>query len=179
MKYQVFTAVVPLVLLLCACTTVEPAYKDIGARNAPCIEGGPDSVAQKFYELHLKHPSLGIPDQQLLAGYRPYLSTPLYDELLKARGERTAYPQLKGDLFSSFSVAPVTATVSDASTIPNTDARNIALRVALSRPGASGASWQDEILMAREGTCWTVNDVRYLGPAPHISGGSLRQQFEE
>lgn len=179
MKYQVFTAVISLALLLSACTRVEPAYKDIGARDAPCIEGGPDSVAQKFYDFHLQHPSSGVPDKRMLAQYRPYLSTPLYDELLKARRERTANPQLEGDLFSSFPAAPTAAAVGDASTIPNTDARNMPLRVALTRSGSSGASWQDEILMAREGTCWTVNDVRYLGPAPHISGGSLRQQFEE
>ncbi|MEJ4043326.1 lipoprotein [Erwinia sp. SLM-02] len=178
MKYQVFAAVIPLTLLLSACTTVEPAYKDIGSRNAPCISGGPDEVAQKFYDLRLKHPSLGVPDGQQLAQYRPWLSGPLYQDLLKA-GQPSSKPALRGDIFSSLPAGATSASVNDSSTIPNTDARNIALRVNLARAGQPGLQWQDEILMAREGTCWTVDDIRYLGPAPHITGGSLRQQFEE
>ena len=48
MKNKAFAALLPAALLLSACTTVEPAYKDIGTRAAPCVEGGPDTVAQNF-----------------------------------------------------------------------------------------------------------------------------------
>ncbi|MBK0033861.1 lipoprotein [Erwinia sp. S43] len=179
MKYQVFAAVIPLTILLSACTTVEPAYKDIGSRDAPCISGGPDQVAQQFYDMRLEQPSFGVPDKQQLAKYRPWLSGPLYDDLLKASREKSPKTPLRGDLFSSRSAGATSASVNDSSTIPNTDARNIALRVNLSHTGKPEVLWQDEILMAREGTCWTVDDIRYLGPVPHITGGSLRQRFEE
>jgi predicted small secreted protein len=49
MRYSVL-ALVPCALVLSACTTVTPAFKDIGTRSGPCIEGGPDDVAQKFYD---------------------------------------------------------------------------------------------------------------------------------
>ncbi|MDI5303709.1 hypothetical protein MJN76_28725, partial [Salmonella enterica subsp. enterica serovar Anatum] len=41
--------------------------------------------------------------------------------------------------------------VASASTIPNRDARNIPLRVALKQ---GDQSWQDEVLMIHEGSCW-------------------------
>ncbi|MEM6159846.1 lipoprotein [Erwinia sp. P6884] len=176
MKYQAIAALAPLALLLSACTTVEPAYKDIGTRIGPCVEGGPDSVAQQFYDLHIEQPSSGIPDATLLAKYRPYLSEKLYQTLLKANANTDQEPALRqGDIFSSLAAGPTSASVADSSTIPNTDARNIPLRVKLTREGDKTAEWQDEILMVREGTCWTVDDVRYLSQTPHLNGGSLIQ----
>ncbi|WP_034913745.1 MULTISPECIES: lipoprotein [Erwinia] len=173
MKYLAVMA--PLALLLSACTTVEPAYKDIGTRMGPCVDGGPDTVAQKFYDLRTAQPSQGLPDAQLLAKYRPYLSDKLYQTLLKARSEGKSDPALSGDIFSSLAAGPTSADVADASTIPNTDARNIPLRVSLSRDGSNGAEWQDEVLMVREGTCWTVDDIRYTHNNAHLEGGSLSQ----
>jgi hypothetical protein len=66
--------------------------------------------------------------------------------------------------------------VASASSIPNRDARNIPLRVTLSR---GDKSWRDEVLMIHEGTCWVVDDVRYVGDWPHAGGGSLSQLLEE
>lgn len=176
MKYLPFTAVVPLALLLSACTTVEPAYKDIGTRVGPCVDGGPDSVAQQFYDLRTQQPSQGLPDAQLLAKYRPLLSDSLYQSLIQAQAKPNKAALLSGDIFSSQNQGATDASVADASTIPNTDARNIPLRVNLTR---GDTHWQDEVLMVREGTCWTVNDVRYLSPAPHLAGGSLVQLLEK
>lgn len=178
MKYPMYAALAPLALLLTACTTVQPAYNDIGTRSGPCVEGGPDSVAQQFYDLHLQQPLAGVPDAQQLGKYRPYLSDKLYQELLKAGSNTQKKSLLRSDPFSSLAAGASHAEVSDASTIPNTDARNIPLRVSLSRDGSQAASWQDEVLMVREGTCWAVNDIRYLAPAPHNDGGSLRQLLE-
>lgn len=172
MKYQALAAIAPLALLLSACTSVEPAYKDTGSRVGPCVDGGPDSVAQQFYDMRLQQPTQGLPDAQQLAKYRPYLSDELYQLLLKQRSEPQKGSPLRGDLFSSQQDGATAASVADASTIPNTDARNIPLRVALSR---GDREWQDEVLMVREGTCWAVGDVRYLAPQPHLAGGSLNQ----
>ncbi|KGT94152.1 lipoprotein [Erwinia typographi] len=178
MKYQAIAALAPVALLLSACTTVEPAYKDIGTRMGPCVDGGPDSVAEQFYDLRLKEPTQGLPTAQQLAKYRPYLSDKLYNTLLKANSESRSDADLsQGDLFSSLAAGPTSASVADSSTIPNTDARNIPLRVTLSRDGSKPVEWQDEVLMVREGTCWTVDDVRYNGPNPHLQGGSLSQRL--
>ena len=68
------------------------------------------------------------------------------------------------------------ASVDSASTIPNTDARNIPLRVELKQ---GSQSWKDEVLMVREGQCWAVDDVRYLGSNTHAPAGSLRQSLEK
>lgn len=178
MNYRAIAALAPVALLLSACTTVEPAYKDIGTRMGPCVEGGPDSVAQAFYDLRVQSPTQGIPNAEQLAKYRPYLSDKLYATLLKANSDsaKTAKP-LTGDIFSSLPAGPTSADVADASTIPNTDARNIPLRVTLTRDGEKAVQWQDEVLMVREGTCWSVDDIRYNSPAPHLDGGSLSQRL--
>lgn len=168
MRYSVLTLVMPCALLLSACTTVTPAFKDIGARSGPCVEGGPDSVAQQFYDYRIAHPNSN------LETLRPYLSDNLAKALTDASRDSRRATLLKADPFSSSAVAPSDADVASASTIPNTDARNIPLRVKLSQ---GSQSWQDEVLMVREGQCWAVDDVRYLGAAVHAPSGTLRQSL--
>ncbi len=70
--------------------------------------------------------------------------------------------------------------VAGASTIPNTDAKNVPLRVALSyqNNGSSAVNWQDKVLMVREGTCGVVDDIRYLNVLVHATSGGLRQVLE-
>ncbi|WP_437611783.1 lipoprotein [Erwinia sp. V71] len=179
MKNKAFVVLAPAALLLSACTTVEPAYKDIGTRVGPCVTGGPDSVAQEFYDLRIQQPGQGLPDATRLARYRPYLSDALYQKLLTASNQNADRSHLNAlDLFSSLPAGPSSADVADASTIPNTDARNIPLRVQLKRDGDKAVSWQDEVLMVRDGTCWAVDDVRYLASWPHAGGGTLSQTIE-
>ncbi len=190
MKYKTLAAAFPLVLTLSACTTVDPVFKDIGTRTAPCVDGGPDTVAQKFYDLRIHQGGGGLPNSSQLAEYRPYLSTGLYNALLKTQSERkvdiAATPNEKpgasgGDMFSSLFDGPTSATVDSASTIPNTDARNIPLRVTMSHQKDNGAksTWKDEVLMVREGHCWGVDDVRYMANLDFVSSGSLRQVLEK
>ncbi|MFW5385902.1 lipoprotein [Yersinia sp. 2542 StPb PI] len=186
MKKKNIALVLPLAILLSACTsTVDPAYKDISSRTAPCVEGGPDTVAQKFYDLRVQqigHQS-GLPDDNLSAQFRPYLSQALYEQIQIARkqiGNRTTTQvnktqTINGDIFTSLREGSTSADVASASTIPNTDARNIPLRVNLTHQTAGGQSvmWQDEVLMIREGTCWVVDDIRFMGVS--APAGSLRQ----
>ena len=69
MRYSALTLLVPCALVLSACTTpVTPAFKDIGTRSGPCIEGGPDAVAQQFYDYRIQHHGND------LTALRPYLS---------------------------------------------------------------------------------------------------------
>ncbi|WP_213991968.1 lipoprotein [Sodalis sp. dw_96] len=173
----------PLALLLGACTQVDPAYKDIGTRSGPCAEGGPDDVAQQFYDLRMKQDVQGRPDSSRLAQYRPYLSDGLYQ--LLSNSQRDNYKAAKlpaGDIFSSNAAGPTSASVHSASRILNTDAKNIPLRVDMSRQqGANGQSvqWQDEVLMIREGHCWAMDDVRYLGMLSPAPAGTLRETLEK
>ena len=139
MRYSKLSLLVPCALLLSACTTVTPVYKDNGTRSGSCIEGGPDSVAQQFYDYRIQHRNNDI------TALRPYLS----DNLAKL--------------------------LASASTIPNSDARNMPLRVELKQ---GDQSWRDEVLMIREGQCWVVDDVRYLGGSVHAPAGTLRQSVE-
>lgn len=172
MRRSAMALLVPCALLLSACTTVTPAYKDIGTRTSPCITGGPDEVAQQFYNYRIGHPGTGLNN---LTGLRPYLSTSLWQVLEKASQAQADDQVLAGkDLFASYNNGIDKAEVTSASTIPNTDARNIPLRVNLDK---GTTHWQDEVLMVREGQCWTVDDVRYLG-ATQMPAGNLRQSLE-
>ncbi|HHL2558980.1 TPA: lipoprotein [Yersinia enterocolitica] len=186
MKKKNIALILPLAILLSACSnTVDPAYQDISSRTAPCIDGGPDTVAQKFYDLRVQQigNQSGLPDDNLSAQFRPYLSQALYEQIQTARkqaGNRTASgvnstQTINGDIFTSLREGSTSADVASASTIPNTDARNIPLRVNLTHQSAGGQSvmWQDEVLMIREGTCWVVDDIRFMGVSAPAS--SLRQ----
>ncbi|MGH1473358.1 lipoprotein [Yersinia proxima] len=185
MKKKNIALILPLAILLSACSnTVDPAYKDISSRTTPCIDGGPDTVAQKFYDLRIQQVGnkSGLPDDNLSAQFRPYLSQALYEQIQTARkqvGNRTSAVNttqtINGDIFSSLREGNTSADVASASTIPNTDARNIPLRVNLTHQSAGGQSvvWQDEVLMIREGTCWVVDDIRFMGISAPAS--SLRQ----
>ncbi|PIJ51291.1 lipoprotein [Erwinia sp. OLTSP20] len=179
MKKTALVALAPLALLLSACTTVHPVYKDNGRRIGPCTSGGPDSVAQAFYDLRLQHPLQGIPDSATLNSYRPYLSDNLYQSLRHAANNPQQRSRLQGDIFSSVAAGPDSARVMDASSVPGGDARNIPLRVSLSRNGNPEIRWQDEVLMVHEGRCWAIDDVRYLAKSPHIDNASLTGALEK
>lgn len=169
MRYSKLSLLIPCALLLSACTTVTPAYKDNGPRAGACVDGGPDSVAQQFYDYRIQHRSND------LTALRPYLSDSLA-KLLSDASRDSAHRQLmSSDPFSSRATPPDSASVASASTIPNSDARNIPLRVALKQ---GDQNWQDEVLMIREGQCWAVDDVRYLDAAAHSPAGTLRQSVE-
>ncbi|MRS13764.1 lipoprotein [Enterobacteriaceae bacterium RIT691] len=170
MRYSAIALLAPCALLLSACTTVTPAFQDIGTRSGPCVEGGPDTVAQKFYDYRIQHKN------DDLAGLRPYLSDSLAKELNDVSKDPNKRTLLQPDIFSSRTTLPDSAEVASASTIPNTDARNIPLRVQLKQ---GTQSWQDEVLMIREGQCWAVDDVRYLGGSVHAPAGTLRQVIEK
>lgn len=195
-KVVVIATALPLALMLSACTTVEPAFQDIGNRTLPCIDGGPDTVAQKFYDLRIGQQASGLPGDNQLAEYSPYLSTSLYNKLLqnntllRTQGQSnldiTATPNEKsgvrqGDIFSSQLQGPTSVKVSSASSIPNTDARNIPLRVSMVNKSDKNqkSAWNDEVLMIREGQCWTIDDVRYVANLDYVSSGSLRQVLEK
>lgn len=169
MRYSKLSLLVPCALLLSACTTVTPVYKDNGTRSGSCVEGGPDSVAQQFYDYRIQHRNND------LTPLRPYLSDNLAKMLNNASRDPQTAALFKTDPFSSRSVAADHADVTSASTIPNSDARNIPLRVTLSQ---GSQRWQDEVLMIREGQCWAVDDVRYLGGSVHAPAGTLRQSIE-
>lgn len=84
MRYSALTLLVPCALVLSACTTpVTPAFKDIGSRSGPCIEGGPDAVAQQFYDYRIQHRGND------LTALRPYLS----DNLAKLLNDASRDPQ--------------------------------------------------------------------------------------
>ncbi|BBV66844.1 lipoprotein [Kluyvera ascorbata] len=170
MRYTNLALLLPAALLLSACTTVTPAYKDTGTRMGQCVEGGPDAVAQKFYDYQIQHHSTDF------TALRPYLSDGLAKLLSDSSQDPDKRALLQSNPFSSSATTPGSADVASASTIPNTDARNIPLRVELKQ---GTQSWKDEVLMIREGSCWAVDDVRYLGNNTHAPAGTLRQSLEK
>lgn len=95
MRYSKLTMLIPCALLLSACTTVTPAYKDNGTRSGPCVEGGPDNVAQQFYDYRILHRSNDI------TALRPYLSDKLATLLSDASRDNNHRELLTNDPFSS------------------------------------------------------------------------------
>lgn len=177
MKTKTIAAVLPLALLLSACTTVEPAYKDIGTRSGSCVEGGPDTVAQKFYDLRIQQ-GAGLPDSNRLAQLQPYLSKVLYQDLVSA-AQNPGKHRITGDLFSGNAQGQA-ARPSPAPRPFLTPMRKhpAARRLELPKDANSTVNWQDEVLMVREGTCWVVDDIRYLNVPAHATNGSVRQVLE-
>lgn len=94
MRYSKLTMLIPCALLLSACTTVTPAYKDNGTRSGPCVEGGPDNVAQQFYDYRILHRSNDI------TALRPYLSDKLATLLSDASRDNNHRELLTNDPFS-------------------------------------------------------------------------------
>ncbi len=170
MRYTNLALILPAALFLSACTTVTPAYKDIGTRSGQCVEGGPDTVAQKFYNDQIQRRT------QDITALRPYFTDSLAKLLNDSSQDASKRSLMQSGLFSSSATMPDSADVDSASTIPNTDARNIPLRVTLKQ---GSQSWKDEVLMVREGQCWAVDDVRYLGNNSHAPAGTLRQSLEK
>ena len=99
MRYKLLAVLLPCALALSACTTVTPAYKDNGTRSGPCVEGGPDDVAQKFYDTQIQNRT------QDPAALRPYLSDglaqllndaePRCAQYSAARRSETGHPELE------------------------------------------------------------------------------------
>ncbi|MZC01633.1 lipoprotein, partial [Salmonella enterica subsp. enterica serovar 4,12:i:-] len=87
MRHSVLTLALPCALLLSACTTVTPAFKDIGSRSGPCVEGGPDTVAEQFYQHRIEQRRPGLTN---LTSLRPYLIDSLYQLLGKSHRENHA-----------------------------------------------------------------------------------------
>lgn len=100
MRYSKLTMLIPCALLLSACTTVTPAYKDNGTRSGPCVEGGPDNVAQQFYDYRILHRSNDI------TALRPYLSDKLATLLSDASRDNNHRELLTNDPFSSRTTLP-------------------------------------------------------------------------
>lgn len=98
----------------------------------PVSRGGPDSVAQQFYDYHIQHRSNDI------TALRPYLSDKLATLLSDASRDNSHRELLSSDPFSSRTTLPDSAHVASASTIPNRDARNIPLRVDLKQGDQAG-----------------------------------------
>lgn len=120
--------------LLCApalsvCMIVAPAYRDNGTHSGPCAEGGPDDVAQKFYDTQIQDRT------QDPATPHPYLSDGLAQLLNDTRQDPANSKLLQTSPFSSSGTPADSTVTASASIIPNRDARNIPLRVEL-RQGA-------------------------------------------
>ncbi|MCS6056417.1 lipoprotein [Klebsiella variicola subsp. variicola] len=162
MRYKLLAVLLPCALALSACTTVTPAYKDNGTRSGPCVEGGPDDVAQNSMTLRSR---TALQDP---AALRPYLSDGLAQLLNDARQDPANSKLLQANPFSSSSTQQ-TAPWSPAPPPSRTVMRAI-FRCA-SRLKQGTQSWKDEVLMIQEGQCWAVDDVRYLGNNSHAPAG--------
>ncbi len=88
MKTKTIAAVLPLALLLSACTTVEPAQGYRHPQRQLCGRR-PGYGRAKFYDLRIQQ-GVGLPDSNRLAQLQPYLSKVLYQDLVSAGQNRAS-----------------------------------------------------------------------------------------
>ncbi len=124
MRYSKLTMLIPCALLPVPVPPSRQLIKITAPAPVP-VSGGPDSVAQQFYDYRIQHRSNDI------TALRPYLSDKLATLLSDASRDNSHRELLSSDPFSSRTTLPDSAHVASASTIPNRDARNIPLRVDL------------------------------------------------
>ncbi|XNM51182.1 DUF3828 domain-containing protein [Escherichia coli] len=155
MRYSKLTMLIPCALLLSACTTVTPAYKDNGPRTGSCVQGGPDDVAQQFYDYRIQHRgdmiSLCAPPGDKVKSYL-FLSD--------ASRDNSHRELLSSNPFSSRTTLPDSAHVASAYLLSL-----IVMPVTFHCAWISSRvtrGWQDEVLMIQEGQCWVIDDVRYF-----------------
>lgn len=167
----------PLTIMLSACTS-DLAMTDSGVRRGVCTPGGPATVAQNLYDLRTEDLTPGLPNQQLLDKYQPFLSDSLYQSLAKANNiDFRSATWRNGDLFSGAADAPTQVKADSAPDISRSSVRNVPLRVTMSH---ADKTWQDEVLMVREGECWAVDDIRYLATwVGGADGATLKQALEK
>ncbi len=84
---------------------------------------------------------------------------------------------LQANPFSSSSTPAEQAPWSPAPPPSRTAMRAIFRCASISKQGTQ--SWKDEVLMIREGQCWAVDDVRYLGNKQPCASRTLRQSLEK
>jgi hypothetical protein len=146
----------------------------------------PQSSAQDFYSAYLSGRPGGVPGGRYRARLRPLLSDRL-NMLLDgaARAEERHWrrtrgrepPLLEGDIFTSLFEGAGRFQVMRCRTSPGRAICRIAL--VYNDPRSQPAHWHDQLVMARAGPRWVVDDVLYGGDWQFGNKGRLSVTLRE
>ncbi len=138
------------------------------------------AAAEGFYRVYgTFHPSDGIPDDEDLAKYRPFLS-PKLDLLLQQAGavearfaaaNKGAPPLIEGDLFSSLFEGATSVSVAACTAAGERGQCTADLRY--DEAGQKPAAWTDTVYLVNTPQGWRVDDIGYGGTWPFGNKGRL------
>jgi hypothetical protein len=163
-------------LLLAGCTgsSVRPTPECMDPASAA-------GTVCAFYERYLAIRPSGLPTAAQQAELEPWLSDRLERQLDAARVVQAAYrqahpgekpPLVDGFLFASLFEGPTDFAVGTAST------GNELTRVPVMFSYGTEATWQDTVLLAREGDRYVIDDVELAGAGPFNPAGRLSELLQ-
>jgi hypothetical protein len=158
----------------CAVTPIGTA-PDCGAANTP------EGTVCDFYARYLEVRPTGLPTPEQQAALAPWLSDGLESLLDAARRVqvqfRTEYPGEKpplvdGCLFASLFEGPTSFSVRAATTVGDIS------RVPVQFAYGTEATWQDVVVLVREGSGYVIDDIEFAGAGPFNPPGRLSDELD-
>jgi hypothetical protein len=156
---------------------VTPPGTDAGCGPAETPEG----AVCGFYTRYLEVRPTGLPTPDQQAALSPWLSDGLEARLDAARREQTRFragnpgekpPLVDGCLFASLFEGPTAFEVGAATT------GNGIARVPVQFRYGSEASWQDVIVLTRDGDRFVIDDIEFAGAGPFNPPGRLSDALD-
>ncbi|HEX2929158.1 MAG TPA: DUF3828 domain-containing protein, partial [Candidatus Binatia bacterium] len=149
--------------------------------GAAAESDGLRTVAANFYNLHLKLHPFGVPSEQDLAKFRPYLSGSLQGLLRDALRAEQSYadqtggkvpPLVESDLFTSLFEGATGFKIVSCEARQN--AGSCMIEFVRQEPNQKPLRWQDRVYLLREPRAWVIDDVEYLGDWQFMHKGRLK-----
>jgi hypothetical protein len=144
------------------------------------------AAADGFYRVYSSLPrGGGIPDDQALARYAPYLAPDLDGLLRQAQAAEDRFtknhldspPLIEGDLFSSLFEGATSVTVG-ACTVDGRSG-SCAVELVHSEPLREPVSWTDTVRLTNTPQGWRVSDIAYGGTWAFGNKGTLTATLRE
>ena len=163
-----------LVLAGCTGSTARPSPQCADPANAA-------GTVCAFYQRYLAIRPSGLPTVAQQAELEPWLSDRLERQLDAARVVQAAYrqahpgekpPLVDGFLFASLFEGPTEFLVGTAGTA------NELTRVPVTFSYGADTTWQDTVLLVREGDRYVIDDVELAGAGPFNPAGRLSQVLQ-
>ena len=170
----------PWALVATAALLVGCAAPAVGPASRCAAPASAEGTVCSFYEAYLRLRPAGLPTAAQQAELAPWLSQRLERQLDAARAEQAAYreahpgekpPLVDGFLFASLFEGPTDFEVGSAG------AAGEVTRVPVRFNYGTEATWQDTVLLVREGRRYVIDDVELAGAGPFNPSGRLSEML--
>ena len=165
-----------LVIAVAGCSVTPPGGDpDCGA------PGSPEATVCSFYTRYLEVRPTGLPTPEQQAALAPWLSDGLEARLDAARRVQAQFraenpsekpPLVDGCLFASLFEGPTSFSVEAATTGGGVT------RVPVQFRYGTEATWQDVVVLVREGSGYAIDDIEFAGAGPFNPPGRLSEALD-